>query len=437
MRSKTSRVTRRAAAGAVGVLVAGALLAVPSPGIADGFRAGSTTLVSHFPNGSPADGGHPAISSDGRYVSFESNQRLLSTDTDDLYDIYRKDTLTGEMVIIPKVVAGVPHYRDQFHPSISDDGQKIAYLSGTFGNGTFENSGTGVYAIMRDLAQGTSVLLSRISMSGDSVRLSGDGKWAALTLEDPESMSIALDFVDTATGQFHFFTKICGGCGFGDPAPLSQTGRYVAYRVGGQVYRHDRDADGNSVFDEKGAGKTSTSLVSVYPDGRNLYSVNPTISADGRRVGFTATHTWLTGAHAVGAGLPTVGVYVRDIPSGTTFLASKTSHVGVPNGALVGQRSSISADGRLVGFSSPDPYLVPGDFNPGWDVFVHDLSSSTTHLASTAYPDGSQERSDRMEPALSYDGRFVAFQSADRFGLGNRRIWLKDRSGTCSVICTE
>src|SRR5439155_21129165 len=54
------------------------------------------------------------------------------------------------------------------------------------------------------------------------------------------------------------------------------------------IFVHDRDADGNGVFDEEGPAKTSTVLVSVTSDGQqaNEPSFGASISADGRFVAF-------------------------------------------------------------------------------------------------------------------------------------------------------
>ena len=71
---------------------------------------------------------------------------------------------------------------------------------------------------------------------------------------------------------------------------------------------------------------------------------------------------------------------------------------------------AISADGRFVAFSSDATNLVPGDTNGTADVFVRDRQTGTTRRVSVG-PGGAQGNGDSVDPALSADGRFVAFES--------------------------
>jgi cysteine-rich repeat protein len=73
----------------------------------------------------------------------------------------------------------------------------------------------------------------------------------------------------------------------------------------------------------------------------------------------------------------------------------------------------VSGDGRFVGFDSDASNLVAGDVNGRTDVFVHDRLTGATERVSVA-SDGSEgnNRSGFVDPpALSHDGRFVAFTS--------------------------
>ena len=71
---------------------------------------------------------------------------------------------------------------------------------------------------------------------------------------------------------------------------------------------------------------------------------------------------------------------------------------------------AVSADGRFVVFQSQATNLVAGDTNGVLDVFVHDCVDGTTTRMSVA--SSGVEANDRsFPPALSADGRLVAFQS--------------------------
>src|SRR5690554_197008 len=72
---------------------------------------------------------------------------------------------------------------------------------------------------------------------------------------------------------------------------------------------------------------------------------------------------------------------------------------------------SLSADGRYVAFSSHATNFVPDDSNRRSDVFVHDRDTGTTTRVSVA-SDGTEGDDDSRTPAISADGRYVAFTSS-------------------------
>ena len=130
------------------------------------------------------------------------------------------------------------------------------------------------------------------------------------------------------------------------------------------------------------------------------------ISADGRFVAFTSSASDLVANDTNGAS----DVFVFDLKKGTTALVSvNLAGTGTGNGGSFGP--VISPDGRFVAFVSGASDLIANDTNGKGDVFVRDLKTGTTTLASVnhAGTNGGNGRSD--SPVLSADGRFVAFQS--------------------------
>jgi Tol biopolymer transport system component len=123
------------------------------------------------------------------------------------------------------------------------------------------------------------------------------------------------------------------------------------------------------------------------------------MSADGRKVAFFG-----------GSGTTEGGfeLFVRDLVSGVTKAATVAPD-GVPANSLVSP-ASLSADGRFVAFSSYASNLVPGGTNSHEVVFVRDLQSGVTSLLSVAL-DGGPANGDSGTPAISADGRYVAFES--------------------------
>lgn len=94
--------------------------------------------------------------------------------------------------------------------------------------------------------------------------------------------------------------------------------------------------------------------------------------------------------------------------TGTVLLASANS-AGI-QGNIGSDFSAISGDGRYVAFSSSATNLV-APATSGRQVFRKDLSTGAVVLVSSTSL-GAQGNGNSDMPCLSYDGRYVAFQSA-------------------------
>ena len=102
------------------------------------------------------------------------------------------------------------------------------------------------------------------------------------------------------------------------------------------------------------------------------------------------------------------GVFVRDLHTGVIQRVS-VSVDGSPVDGM-SELSSISADGRSVAFVADATNLVPADTNGIDDVFVRDLVAGVTTRVSVSSA-GSEVNGYSGAPALSAEGRFVAFFS--------------------------
>lgn len=96
--------------------------------------------------------------------------------------------------------------------------------------------------------------------------------------------------------------------------------------------------------------------------------------------------------------------------TGVTERISVSSTGAQANGGSAG-RTAISADGSLVAFASAATNLVPGASSGRDDVYVHSRSSGGIELVSVT-PGGGEPNGASSNPALSADGRYVAFQTA-------------------------
>ncbi len=101
-------------------------------------------------------------------------------------------------------------------------------------------------------------------------------------------------------------------------------------------------------------------------------------------------------------------VFVRDLVAGTTTRVLGQNGVEPDLPALF--EPALSSDGRFVAFASRARNLVPGDTNQHDDVFVHDLASGSTERLSVGWT-GTQADHDSQDPVISADGRYVAFVS--------------------------
>src|SRR5262249_37795123 len=111
-------------------------------------------------------------------------------------------------------------------------------------------------------------------------------------------------------------------------------------------------------------------------------------------------------------GIP--GVFVRDLQTGTTTLASRATGAGGASGDSNSSNGVISGNGRFVAFDSIASNLSPdqpADLQSS--VFVLDLQTNTPPPVSSASgAHGAAANSTSFTGAISPTGRFVAFASA-------------------------
>ena len=109
-------------------------------------------------------------------------------------------------------------------------------------------------------------------------------------------------------------------------------------------------------------------------------------------------------------------VFVRDRFTGDVYLASASS-AGVEGNADSGN-PVLSADGLMVAFESSASNLVSGDGNASADVFVRAITDATTLQRASVGAGGGEFSAPSGKPALSGDGRYLAFQTL-RSNLGS------------------
>lgn len=104
----------------------------------------------------------------------------------------------------------------------------------------------------------------------------------------------------------------------------------------------------------------------------------------------------------------TEDIFLRDIAAGTTQRMSVSLSGGESD--LESYDPAISGDGRHVAFTSMASNLVAGDQNERGDIFVRDLTAGATGRVSVS-TNGVEGDENSGSPSLSRDGRFVSFSS--------------------------
>src|SRR5215213_2743185 len=186
---------------------------------------------------------------------------------------------------------------------------------------------------------------------------------------------------------------------------MSADGHYVAFQsAAANLVAGDTNGVDDIFLRDLQTGtirRVSVSSSGVQGDG---YSMDPAVSADGRYVAFYSFSTNLVPGDTNG----TYDIFVHDIQTGLTTRISLDSNEVQANG--LSHFPSISADGRYVAFFSAATNLVSGDTNGMNDIFVRDLQNGTTLRASVSST-GAQGNNFSSGPAISADGRYVAFYS--------------------------
>lgn len=306
------------------------LVAGDTNGQADVFvherQTGATTRVSVATGAAQANAASSvsSVSDDGRHVAFASSaSNLVAGDTNKKEDIFVHDRQTGATARVSVTSAGAQATGVSADPAISDDGRYVAFASDA--KDLVANDGNRKADIfVHDRQTGATTRVSLLSSGqeanagSEQPAVSGDGRYVAF-------VSFGTNLVPNDTNQR------------------------------GDVFVHDRQTG-------------ETSRISVTADGGNAddRAFNPSISDDGRFVGFASRATNLAAGGSGGHD----HAYVRDRQEAVTLRVSIADD-GSSGNSHSGQGSvEVSGNGRHVVFDSVAGNLVPDDTNGVSDVFV-------------------------------------------------------------------
>ncbi|MCC6407320.1 MAG: hypothetical protein IT453_09150 [Planctomycetes bacterium] len=361
-----------------------------------------------------------SLSTDGRWIVFSSAAKnLIAGDGNNTNDVFLRDRVTGTTTLVSTTFSGGIANDHSFRPVVSDDGNVVAFW--TAADDIFVgDSNVWFDVIVRDVAAGVSTCVSRDSAgvlaNGHSFApaISADGRFVAF-----HSVATNLVAVDTNGWSDVFVhdrqtaqtTRVdvgplgAEGNANSTYASLSADGRYVAYQ---SLASNFVAVDTNSTWDvfvhDRQTGVTTCASLGLSGAAGAGTSERCALSADGRFVAFDSGAPDLLAGDT--NGMP--DVFVRDLATGTIVRGNVAASGGQSASFAIAPR--LSANGRFVSFYTSASDLVLGDTNNAMDVFVRDLWLGVNSRASVD-SQGVQANDNSQWPALSGDGRVVAFES--------------------------
>lgn len=228
--------------------------------------------------------------------------------------------------------------------------------------------------------------------------------WSALVPADTDGftdvyvrdrLNQSLDLVSVSTS---------GAPADGSDPVISADGRYVAFLSSSALVDDDLNENWDIYVFDRVTRLTERVSVSTGGSEGNGYAFGPSISDNGRYVSFYSSSDNLVPGDTNGVN----DVFVRDRINKVTRRVSVNASGQQGNGASLGGR--LSADGKLIAFSSLATNLVPNDTNGVDDAFISGWKTRTIERVSVSSL-GGQGNEWSTDPDLSADGRFVVFTS--------------------------
>ncbi|EAW35793.1 DUF4347 domain-containing protein [Lyngbya sp. PCC 8106] len=336
----------------------------------------------------------PAITPDGRFVAFESKASNLAPGDNNAeeWDIFVRDLQTETTTRVSIDNNGISGDDASRNPVITPDGRFIAFESRAENLVPRDNNSEtwDIFVHDRDFDRNGSFEEG----SSRTVRISINGMGLQGN-DDSFDPSISND------GRFVLFESDANNLVVGDNNGVRD------------IFIHDRDPDGNGIFDQ------GNSIISRLPIGlggveANNASFDPQFSGNNRFIVFESLANNLVEGDSNNA----LDIFVYDLQTGVTNRVSVDAN-GV-GGNQNSSQPSISNDGRFVGFSSRSSNFVLGDNNGVEDIFVHDrdpdqdgvFDQGNGIITRVSISDtGEEGNANSFQSVVSGDGSLVSFES--------------------------
>jgi hypothetical protein len=407
--------------------------------IADVFvrdlSAGTTTLVSvgAVTNANPlnayaiSSSESPEITPDGRYVAFYSTATNVVPGVNTPGEIYVRDLVAGTTTWAStnarSLFASTTGKTNEVscNYSISDDGRFVAFEACSNSLGALSHGIILRYGLQTGL---TDLVFTNASVQSFSFELihnlamTPDGNsvaFVAFGFSANGSPTNALNLWNAQTGSNTLVSVGVNGSspasGIYDWPAISTNGQYVAFVSSAtnlvtntltgtfHVYWRDVQAGVTQLLD------ADTNGIGVGVDATAV----PAMSADGNTVTFASANLLSDNRHLVH------DVFLRNVAAGATSLVSAANPSRgslTPDGISGFTSFSVSSNGQFVAFYSDADDLVANDTNGVRDVFVRDVAAGTNYLVSVNTNGAAPGDDLSTDPAISENGRYVAFTSA-------------------------
>ncbi|WP_455208855.1 PKD domain-containing protein [Kaarinaea lacus] len=312
-------------------------------------------------NGVEANGPstNPVLSGDGRFVAFESfASNLVTGDSNGYIDIFVYDRTAGITTRVSVTSSGTQAGSHSFSPSISDNGQVIAFYS-LATNLVTGDSNRAIDVFVHDTLSGST---ERVSVDVNGIQGNMDSWQPRLS----------------ANGQYVVFSSNANNLVASDTNNIQD------------VFLFDRQGPSVTLVSNTDAGLPS--------NGRSAYSA---VSGDGSYVVFESNASNLVPNDNNNA----TDIFVYDTNQMSLSRVSTSSSGGDTDGPSF--QPAISQDGRFISFFTYASNLVASDLNNFEDVFVYDQQTGSMELLTNT-EDGQPADSSSFNPVLSANGQYVA-----------------------------
>ena len=259
---------------------------VEDPGSSTGLyvrdrEAGTTEIVNISTAGKrPNRGTYDIdISSNGRYVVFSSNATNLFRVANGNIQVYIRDRLLNRTELVSRSATGEPGLAGSRHPSVSANGQIIAFESSSFEIADYQNSdpakATGIF--VSDQQSGTIEMISTGYGTSRNPVLTPDGRYVVF------SSARGIVVHDRSSGTGIPVAPI------GIHPSISLNGRFVVFGAGdSNLVNGDTNGFSDIFVHDRTRGLTERVSLSNSGQQANHSSFEPSISVDGQYIVFTS-----------------------------------------------------------------------------------------------------------------------------------------------------